>query len=169
MRMKRAPLNVSPGRGSRSACTTRSRLIEPTTVNRGGTGIRRAYPDVYPRVHRGQKRVVTSREEEKRAANEATFREANERIRATEQELDPPLERVPYICECDDVRCCELIRLTASEYERIRDDGATFAVVPGHSSDGDVLEEHDQYLVVRKRDAAGEVARTLDPRREEDP
>src|SRR5438105_1544695 len=145
MRMKRAPLKVSPGRGSRSACTARSRLIEPTTVNRGGAGIRRAYPDVYPRVHRGQKRVVTSREEEKRAANEATFRDANERIRATEQELDPPLERVPYLCECDDVECRGLMRLTGPEYERVRQDGATFAVLPGHSSDGHVIAEPDNY------------------------
>lgn len=48
-----------------------------------------------PEVARGQPRVVTSREEEKRADNEATFRAANERIREAEQELDPPLARKP--------------------------------------------------------------------------
>ena len=85
---------------------------------------------------------MTSREEEKRAANEATFRDANERIRATEQELDPPLERVPYLCECDDVECRGLMRLTALEYERVR-------------------------LVVRKAAAGGQVARALDPRGED--
>ena len=56
-----------------------------------------------PAVAWAQAWVVTSREEEKRARNEATFRAANERIREAEQELDPPLERVPYLCECDDV------------------------------------------------------------------
>ena len=107
---------------------------------------------------------MISGEEKKRAENEATFRAANEQIRAVQRTLDPPLERVPYLCECDEVDCREPIRLTASEYERIREDGATFAIVPGHSSDGDVLEQHAHYVVVRKRDGGGEVARELDPR-----
>jgi hypothetical protein len=111
--------------------------------------------------------VVISGEEKKRAENEATFREANERIRATELELHPPLDRVPYLCECDDVGCRETIRLTATEYERVREDGATFAITRGHPSDGDVLEEHDGYLVVCKRGGGGEVARALDPRGED--
>jgi hypothetical protein len=110
---------------------------------------------------------VSSGDERKRAENEATFRDANERIRAAELGLDPPLERVPYLCECDDIRCREPIRLTAAEYERIRGDGATFAIVPGHSSDGEVLEEHGDYLVVRKPYGGGDVARALDPRRED--
>jgi hypothetical protein len=100
----------------------------------------------------------------RRAANEATFREANERIRETERDLDPPLERVPYFCECDDTRCRETIGLTAEEYERIRADGATFAIVPGHPTRGDVVQEQDGYLIVRKPDVGGEVARALDPR-----
>jgi hypothetical protein len=110
---------------------------------------------------------MTSIDEEKRAVNEAAFRQANERIRAAERELDPPLERVPYLCECDDPRCREHIRLTAEEYERVRGDGATFAIAPGHRSDEEVVREHEQYLVVRKPDNGGAVARALDPRREE--
>ena len=42
-REKVAPLTVSPGRGSRSACATRSRLIEPTTVSRGRPPRRQRY------------------------------------------------------------------------------------------------------------------------------
>jgi hypothetical protein len=109
---------------------------------------------------------VTSTGEKKRAENEAAFREANEAIRAAERELQPPLDRVPYICECDDVRCRETIRLTAAEYERIRDDGATFAIAHGHHSEGDVIEEREDYLVVRKPDSGSAVARALDPRGE---
>jgi hypothetical protein len=120
-----------------------------------------------PLVAGGQNAVVTSREGEKRAANEATFREANERIRAAERQLDPPLERVPYICECDDVHCVVPIALTASEYEHIRRDGATFAVLHGHESDGDVIEVHEHYVVVRKPGASGKIARALDPRAED--
>lgn len=110
---------------------------------------------------------MISGDETKRAENEAAFRDANEHIRAAELRLEPPLERVPYICECDDVRCREPIRLTAPEYEHLRGDGATFAIAPGHSSDGVVVEHHDQYLVVRKQDAGGEVAQALDPREED--
>ncbi|HEY3578742.1 MAG TPA: hypothetical protein VGK68_12235 [Gaiellaceae bacterium] len=106
-------------------------------------------------------------DEEKRAVDEATFREANERIRATERRLEPPLERVPYLCECDEVRCHEPIRLTADEYERVREDGATFLIVPGHSTAGDVIAQHDRYVVVRKQGDGGEVARALDPRKED--
>ena len=109
---------------------------------------------------------MTSREEEKRAANEATFRDANERIRAAEKELEPPLERVPYICECDDVLCRETFQLTDAEYERLREDGATFGIIRGHSSDGEVIEEHAHYLVVRKTGDGVELTRALDPRRE---
>jgi hypothetical protein len=110
---------------------------------------------------------VTTGSEEKRARNEATFRDANENIRAAELELAPPLDRVPYLCECDDVACVEPIRLTAPEYERVRDDGATFAIAHGHSTDGDVIAQHDGYLIVRKRERGGEVARALDPRGED--
>ena len=102
--------------------------------------------------------------DQKRAANEAAFREANERIRAAEQALDPPVEHVPYLCECDDVRCHEPIRLTAGEYERVRADGATFLVARGHPTQGDVVADKGHYSVVRKKDGAGEMARALDPR-----
>jgi hypothetical protein len=110
---------------------------------------------------------VRTGNEVKRAENEAAFRDANEQIRAAERKLNPPLERVPYLCECDDVRCHEPIRLTADEYERAREDGDTFFIVPGHSSDGDVTEEHEHYLIVRKEERGGEVVRALDPRKED--
>lgn len=110
---------------------------------------------------------MTAGAEEKRAENEAAFRDANEQIRAAERKLDPPLERVPYLCECDDVGCHEPIRLSASEYEGVRQDGTTFLIVPGHSSDGDVAERHEHYLVVHKHGRGGGVARALDPREDE--
>lgn len=110
---------------------------------------------------------MTAGEETKRAEDEATFRDANEQIRAAERKLQPPIDRVPYLCECDDVRCHEPIRLTADEYERVRNDGTTFLIVPGHSTDGEIVERHDNYAVVRKDGEGGEVARSLDPRKEE--
>ena len=74
---------------------------------------------------------------------------------------------MPYLCECDDVDCREPIGLTAPEYERVRGDGATFAIAHGHPSEGETVEEHERYLVVRKQDGGGEVARALDPRGED--
>jgi hypothetical protein len=60
------------------------------------------------------------------------------------------------------------MRLTASEYEHIRENGATFAVLRGHSSNGEVIEEHEHYVVVLKPDGSGgEIVRALDPRGED--
>jgi len=107
---------------------------------------------------------VNSGDEEKRAENEAAFRAANEGIRAAERTLNPPLTRVPYLCECDDIHCRESIPLTVAEYEHVREDGTTFAIARDHRTEGELVEEHEGYLVVRKTNAGGKVARALDPR-----
>jgi hypothetical protein len=109
---------------------------------------------------------MATSEEAKRAENEAAFREANERIEAAAIELDPPLERVPFLCECDDLACRKLIALTREEYEHIRADGAVFVVVRGHSSGSEVVEERGPYAVVRKTGGEEAVVRALDPRSE---
>ena len=97
---------------------------------------------MYPGERRGQVRFVTFTDEVKRAENEAAFRQANAAIAATKRELEPPLDRVPRLRECDDVGCRETIRRARAESERIRQDEATFAVAH--------IEEHGDYLVVRK-------------------
>ena len=107
-------------------------------------------------------RVTTS--EERRAENEAAFREANEHIREAERELRPPLERVPYLCECDDTACREPIRLARDEYEELRSDPTWFVIAAGHPSDGDTIHEGDGYRIVRKTGRAAEVAVELDGR-----
>jgi hypothetical protein len=107
---------------------------------------------------------MATSEEAKRAENEAAFREANERIETAAIELDPPLERVPFLCECADVHCRETVPLTRQEYERIRADGAVFVVAIGHASEADnVLEERDAYAVIRKTGGEASVTRALDP------
>jgi hypothetical protein len=101
-----------------------------------------------------------------RAANEAVFREANEQIRKAEERFDPPVERIPYICECDDTSCRELIPLTRDEYEAVRSDPTHFVLRRGHSTQGTIIEERDDYVIARKTGTAAEVARTADPRQE---
>ena len=96
--------------------------------------------------------------------NEATFREANERIREAERELHPPLDHVPYLCECEDTSCLETIQLTRDEYERARSDPAWFVIVPGHPTSGEVIHEGEGYSIVRKTGRAGEIARETNPR-----
>jgi hypothetical protein len=110
---------------------------------------------------------VRADDEEERAANEATFREANERIRQAQRELQPPAERVPYLCECEEPSCREPIRLSAEEYELVRGDPTYFVVVTGHSTDGDVVAERDGHAVVHKTGRGGAVAAETDPRKDE--
>ena len=109
---------------------------------------------------------MATSEEAKRAENEAVFRDVNERIETAAVELDPPLERVPFLCECDDVGCRQIISLTREEYEDVRRDGAVCVVVPGHSSGREIVEERGAYAVIRKTDGEATVARALDPRSE---
>jgi hypothetical protein len=109
---------------------------------------------------------VSDEDDAKRAANEATFRAANEHIRAARDDLQPPIDRVPFICECDDVACRSLILLTRAEYEFARRESTTFLVLRGHSSQGEVVSEHESYAVMRKTGVEADVAAALDPRDE---
>jgi hypothetical protein len=115
---------------------------------------------------------VAQQTEERMAANEATFREANERIqeRARELDFDAP---VPFLCECGEAECREILRLTLGEYERVREDSTSFFVLPAHesvaASAGRVRERHDRFVVVEKTGVAGEVADERDPRQVSDP
>lgn len=113
-----------------------------------------------PAVAGGEPWVVASREEEKRAE----IRDALER----RSEL--PLGLTDALVRSAKRRlvCHEPMRLTAPEYEHIRENGATFGVLRGHSSNGSVVAEHEHYVVVRKPDGSGgEVARALDSRGED--
>lgn len=103
-------------------------------------------------------------QEERRAANEHAFREANERIRASSERLKPPMERVPFLCECFDLGCRTLVQLTPAEYERIRAHPNRFLVAPGHEHADELTEDNGRYTVVAKQGEEGAVARELDPR-----
>jgi hypothetical protein len=101
------------------------------------------------------------------ARNDATFREANERISAAAEVygVDMP---IPFICECADPRCSEIVRLELEEYEEIRADPRRFLNVPGHEKAAQgaavVVAERDGYVIVEKVGHAGEVVEALDER-----
>jgi hypothetical protein len=59
--------------------------------------------------------------------------EANESLRVRQSELGlPPEQALPFLCECDDVTCRAIIRLTAAEYEAIRATHDRCVCVEGH-------------------------------------
>jgi hypothetical protein len=105
-------------------------------------------------------------EREKRMAqNEALFREVNERVKETADELrsDSPFQ---YFCECANADCTFQITLTSAQYESVRKDPTQFAVLPLHYTPEveALVSEHDEYWIVRKTGEAGEYAEKLDPR-----
>jgi hypothetical protein len=80
---------------------------------------------------------------ERIAKNQATFRDANEQIEKAAEEHGVP--RPPFICECADPRCTELVELDLPTYEAIRSNPTHFFVVPGHEGasgrHGEVIRE----------------------------
>ena len=57
---------------------------------------------------------------ERIARNNATFRDANERIRATADEYAVDMERIPFLCECPRPDCIEILPMTRAEYGGVR-------------------------------------------------
>ena len=111
---------------------------------------------------------AAERTAETMARNDAVFRGANERIEAFAQSIDgAPDEPLPFLCECADVTCTEILRITGSEYEALRQESVWFATVPGHEGDEDwarIVQANERYAVIEKLGAAAEVAEELDPR-----
>ena len=102
------------------------------------------------------------------AENESRFRDANEGIADQADTLRVDGQR-PYLCECSDPRCVEIIVLDRGEYERVRSNPRWFAVARGHAINADGVgrarEDHEHYTLVEKIDVAGEVAAERDPRK----
>ena len=76
----------------------------------------------------------------------------NERIEAMHEAMESDARDAEFLCECGDASCTEHIRMSLDEYEAVRADQTTFAIVPGHdeSSVEEIIEHHDAYDVVRK-------------------
>jgi hypothetical protein len=107
--------------------------------------------------------------EERLGANEALFREVNERVAEVAEQFLPgeTPTAVNFSCECGDGACTEQIAMTVTEYEAVRAKATQFAVVPGHEVPDieRVVLRHAGYFVVEKQDPdAEEVARETDPR-----
>ena len=99
------------------------------------------------------------------AENESIFRRANEKLEERFRELEAE-GLTPFLCECGDATCTQVIRLTLAEYEGVRSHAAHFAIVSGHQIlvAERVVERNERYDVVEKTDVGRQVAEARDPR-----
>jgi hypothetical protein len=109
-----------------------------------------------------------SENQRRKAANEAVFREVNERMESL-QHAFATVEHQPLriVCECDRIDCAERISLDPNIYEQTRSDSGLFFVRPGHEDDSveDVVDTGGDYLIVRKRPGEPQqIAEQTDPR-----
>jgi hypothetical protein len=108
-----------------------------------------------------------TRREAQLALNEATFREANERVGAVARRLDID-QPIPFICECGRQGCTTVIRVRPADYERARSQPTFFLCAPHHERDlphSRLVEALDGSVIVEKLDGAADIARETDPRR----
>ena len=105
---------------------------------------------------------------ERAAHNQSLFREVNERIETLSQRFASELQPSYYVCECLNTSCTEMLELTFGEYERLREQGRRFFVLPGHEDleVEDVVEATDRYVVVEKTGVGAEIADSMNPRKD---
>src|SRR5437764_9092388 len=106
-----------------------------------------------------------SRSDEQAAKNESTFRRANESLEEEATDLGFDDEPTPYLCECEDERCVELVQLNREEYEAVRANPKRFVMVPGHQEADDVVvREGARFTVIEKTGQEGDIVAEQDPR-----
>jgi hypothetical protein len=84
-----------------------------------------------------------------------------------QETFDVLTDRAEFVCECGDADCTQQVTMTLADYEGLRRDPRTFAVVPSHEAlDVEtIVENRDRYLVVRKRSGEPSIlAQLADPR-----
>jgi len=102
---------------------------------------------------------------EKIARTESLFREVNERIAESAERLDA--DEAEFVCECADSHCTTRLETTLDEYERVREDGATFLLVPGHEDErveAVVAHEAKHAVVEKTHPRVAPIVHGLNPR-----
>jgi len=98
-------------------------------------------------------------------AIESAFRDANEQIQAKADELGFGVQASPYLCECEDGGCTDVIGLTRLEYEEVRAHPKRFVMVSGHQeTDSRLVLEAPRFTVIEKTGEEGELVEARDPR-----
>lgn len=104
--------------------------------------------------------------ERQAAENEVRFRALNERLRDRTGTWQGGEGELNLVCECGDEDCTAAIALSVPEYEAVRAAETQFVVTRGHerAEMEDVLGGAENWVVVRKRGEAAEIAAGTDPR-----
>jgi hypothetical protein len=100
--------------------------------------------------------------EERIARNELAFRAANESLKTIFEDADEAHdEAYPFLCECGDRHCTEVVLLPMDIYESTRAQPTWFVIRPGHRQLESELrvDEGDGYEIIEKTGVAGEVVR----------
>jgi hypothetical protein len=86
--------------------------------------------------------------------NNRVFREANEGIHRAAARYDHELERIPFLCECPEEDCVEILRLSEEEYAEIRANPQHYMTAVGHETAeqpvGQVVARNNGYVIVEK-------------------
>jgi hypothetical protein len=108
---------------------------------------------------------VQSRERQA-AENEVRFRALNERLQEQAGTWQGSEGELSLVCECGDEDCTAAIGLSGREYEAVRAVETHFVVIRGHEriEVEDIVGGAENWLIVRKRGEAGEIAAGTDPR-----
>jgi hypothetical protein len=104
-------------------------------------------------------------EHERRALNEALFRDVNERIAESAERFDA--DKTEFVCECADPNCTERVPATLAEYENVREKSTTFLLAPGHGQPDieQVVSDRERFQVVEKtKEVVRRTVIRLDPR-----
>jgi hypothetical protein len=103
------------------------------------------------------------------ARTESLFREVNERIAETAENLGS--EDAVFVCECADAGCDERLPAELDEYQQVRVDGVRFLVAPGHEEAEyeRVMYRNREFQVVEKNKnrRLAQSVEELDPRSDE--
>jgi hypothetical protein len=103
--------------------------------------------------------------DERIALNDSTFREANERIAAAAADGNLGAVPLPFLCECAEPLCHEIVRATLEDYRHVRSSPRWFMTVPGHEEGAPevatLVENRGDYAIVEKQGHTGEVAEEL--------
>jgi hypothetical protein len=107
------------------------------------------------------KRDLEELREKRLAANEAFFRELNEKL---EHQTDGSDDTLIVVCECSDEDCAQRLELTRREYEAARSEPVLFVVFHGHVDPEieEVISRTERYELVRKIGVGREVATRLE-------
>jgi hypothetical protein len=108
---------------------------------------------------------VDTTTEERVARNQAVFRDANAGVAAAAQRNRFSDEPVPFICECPDRTCTQVVAVSLEQYAHVRSNPRWFIHAAGHDVTsggvGAVVEDHGDWVVAEKCGHAGDVAEAL--------